>query len=107
MNIWALDKDLSIKHLLLLLEEVLSGYSYQIINSDNIDKRAIRLSIPDDSTTTVYIFTYGQEPDKYGVHLEYTEEPNQYLNNTVEVYDNMSFDHLVQLLKVQFIQSVC
>lgn len=103
MNIWALDKDVTIKHLLLLLEDALSKFSYQIINSEHIDNKAIRLSSPDDTTTTVYIYTYGQVQDKYGVHLEYTDVLNQYLDNSVEVYDNMSFENLVELLKLQFI----
>ena len=102
LNIWALDKDISIKHLLLLLLEERIDVSYYLHDEHDTDSRAVRLSNPREAGYSVYIYTYGQVHEKYGVHLEYANIDDSTVNDSVEVFDNISFERLVELLKVQF-----
>ena len=48
LNIWAFEKDLSIKHLLLLLRDDLPRASYLILDEADTDSRAVRLRSPRD-----------------------------------------------------------
>jgi hypothetical protein len=102
LNIWALDKDISIKHLLLLLLQERIDVSCYIHDEHDMDSRAVRLSNPEEPGYSVYIYTYGQDHEKYGVHLEYANIDDSTVKDTVEEFDNISFDRLVELLKVQF-----
>ena len=102
MNIWSLQKDDSIKHLLLLLENELPASAYVICNTSSIDFKSIRLCHSIDTNMCVYIYTYGHEQDRYGVHLEYTTETDIEFTNTMEIIENISYGHLIELLKVHF-----
>ena len=102
LNIWACEKDNSIKHLLLLLREEFSESAYHIIDSQKTDAKSVRLGSPDDPGHSIYIYTYGQEPDNYGVHLEYTNKDDANAKDTLEIFDNLSYQHLLELLKVHF-----
>ena len=107
LNIWACNKDISIKHLLLLLREEFSESAYHILDTNETDARSVRLGNPDDSGYSIYIYTYGQEQDHYGVHLEYRN--SEYINtvdniakDTVEIFDGLSYNNLLDLLQVHF-----
>ena len=98
MNIWAANKDISIKHLLLMLAEQFRGGSYEVVDSPLDNERAIRLANPAASDIQLYVFTYGQEDDCYGVHIEYPNLEETNYSDTVEIHDNVSFDALVDLM---------
>ena len=98
MNVWALDKDLSIKHLLLLLESEFDPNSYNIDIDTPTDPCAIFLSHNEEPAMRAYIFTLGQNAEKYGVHLEF---PMQYQPvSLMESYENLSFKALADILEV-------
>jgi len=101
MNIWASKKDISIKHLLLLLHEVFKPGAYQIIDIDSDDACSVRLSNSAITPTVLYVYTFGQREGRYGVHIEYPniQETNYY--DTVEIYENINFDHLVEVIKMK------
>lgn len=98
MNIWALDKDVSIKHLLLMLQRTFGEDSLELVITQEVDK-AIRLYKRGDSTLSVYIYTYAQEPEYYGIHLEYPDLKETSSNNTLDIYDNVDYDNLCNLLQ--------
>ena len=98
MNIWALEKDTSIKHLLLLLAQQFQEGCYEIIDNPSDDKRAIRLANPPATSVQLYIFTYGQEEDSYGVHIEYPNLEETNYSDTLEIHENISFEHLVSII---------
>ena len=98
MNIWALEKDTSIKHLLLLLAQQFQEGCYEIIDNPSDDKRAIRLANPPATSGQLYIFTYGQEEDSYGVHIEYPNLEETNYSDTLEIHENISFEHLVSII---------
>ena len=98
MNIWALDKDTSVKHLLLLLAEQFQDGGYKIIDSPSDDKRAIRLINPRATNAQLYVFIYGQAEGYYGVHIEYPDLKETNYQDTIETHENISFDQLVSII---------
>ena len=98
MNIWTLEKDTSVKHLLLLLAQQFQDGCYDIIDNPSDDKRAIRLTNPRATNAQLYIFTYGQQEERYGVHIEYPDLKETNYRDTIDIHDNISFDQLVSII---------
>ena len=100
VNIWALDKDQGIRHLLLLLQEQLGQHAFRMDNQTRTDARAIYLRDPLDSAMSAYIYTVGQPDGRYGVHLEYPDAAVE--ANRFNVHENLSFRVLADLLAIHF-----
>lgn len=100
MNIWALDKDVRIKHLLLLLADRFGSQRYTIDETTDLPAGSVRLLMPDDPAMSIYVYTYGQEEDRYGVHLEYPMLTASATSNAVEMQEGLDFDQLVELLQM-------
>jgi hypothetical protein len=98
LNIWAADKDISIKHLLLLLTESFAPGSFDIIVSEEDAPRAVRLKNPASPRTQLYIFTYGQEEGRYGVHIEFPNLQETNYSDTLEILENVSYESLVNIM---------
>ena len=101
MNIWALKKNTLIKHLLLMLDEVFRPGAYDIIDRPDEDLRAIRLGHAAVTDTELYIFTYGQADGRYGIHIEYPDNPDTDLHDIMEIRENTSFPELVSLIIIK------
>lgn len=101
-NIWALQKDESIKLLLLLLSEKLGPDSFIIAENQTLDGRAIRLSKAGDPSVSAYLYTYGQEEGRYGVHLELPIHDEADISNTMEIYERLNLERLADMLCVHF-----
>jgi hypothetical protein len=102
VNIWALQKHESIKLLLLLLTEKLGPESFIIAENQDLDERAMRLAKVDDPSITAYLYTYGQEEGRYGVHLELPERDDVEISNTLEIYERLTIERLVNTLLAHF-----
>ena len=102
MNIWSLEKDNSIKHLLLLLASDLPSPAYTYCDTSAVDFKAIRLCHPQVPNMCAYIYTYGHADERYGIHLEYPVENDIEYSDTIDIYENMAYTHLLELLKVHF-----
>lgn len=100
MNIWALDKDLRIKHLLLLLSEQLGSQCFEISEAATLDPMAIRICKPDEKDMSAYLYTYGQDDERYGVHLEYPLLLETATSKTIEMQEDLNFEQLVAVLQV-------
>jgi hypothetical protein len=101
-NIWALDKDLAIRHLLIMLNERFPEGCFEIGDVVEFPRSAIRLHAPGNPALSVYLYTHGQEEDRYGLHLEYPQLSETPVNNTVEMLENVSLDRLAELLAMHF-----
>jgi hypothetical protein len=99
MNIWALEKDVRIKHMLLLLQQQLE---FEISESASLDANAVRLKAADDEDLSVYLYTYGQNPDHYGIHLEYPLRDAVETSQQFEIQENLAIEQLVELICVHF-----
>lgn len=102
MNIWALDKDESIKLLLLLLSQQLGNESFVIDDRQDLDPRAVRILKSDKKGISAYLYTYGQDADTYGVHLELPVHGERNRSNDIEVYEGISIERLIDMLCVHF-----
>jgi hypothetical protein len=100
VNIWASKKDISIKHLLLMLAEQFHPGSYEIVESELDDERAIRLANPVATGAQLYVFTYGQEEGCFGVHIEYPDLQETNYSDTIEIHENISFYSLVNIMTI-------
>jgi len=100
MNIWALDKDLGIKHLLLLLSECLGRQSFCISTDAELDAMSIRIYKPGEAEMSAYLYTYGQDEGRYGVHLEYPQLAETAASKTIEMQEGLDIDQLLAVLQV-------
>ncbi|MGB1091875.1 MAG: hypothetical protein ACPGYX_07110 [Oceanobacter sp.] len=99
-NIWAMEKDQSIKHLLLLLTEQLGKDSFLIDSRIVTDDRAVYLCQADEIEMRAYLYTLGQDEGHYGVHLEYPESSEA--NPIYDAFENLTLRGLVDLLAIHF-----
>lgn len=94
MNIWALEKDISIKHLLILLTDDFGENVFRIINSAHESDCAIRLANAIHPDVMTYIYTYAQAEGRYGIHIEYPNLPETAYRDTMNILDNVDYDEL-------------
>ncbi len=100
MNVWALEKDQSIKHLLLHLQIHLGSMEFIIEDCKGLNACSIFLRHSSQADSRAYIFTLGQAPNRYGVHLEYPDLFNE--GNMIGAYENITLKSLVDMLAVHF-----
>ncbi|MBI1423270.1 MAG: hypothetical protein GC149_07380 [Gammaproteobacteria bacterium] len=103
MNIWALDKDISIKHVLLLLQEGLGVAQFCISTDAELDAMAVRIYRPGEEGMSAYLYTYGQQAERYGVHLEYPALPESAMSKNIEMQEDLNFDQLLAVLQVHLL----
>ncbi len=94
MNIWALDKHQDIRHVLLMLQEQLGADAFVIDPVASTDPRAVFLRHPREPGAHAWLFTLGQAPQRYGVHLAYPFAS--------ETREDLSLSSLVAVLAVHF-----
>lgn len=99
-QVWGLDKDDSIKHALIMLFSHF-GEGDLVANADELcNERAISLMHKHDRTVRVYVYTYGHETGRYGVHVEYPVAPLPYPLDYPTSYENISFDQLTEIVEL-------
>jgi len=100
VNVWALQKDQSIKHVLVLLQTHLGSHQFLVEDSSTLDTRAVFLQHRDDPDYRAYLYTLGQEPNRYGLHLEYPEAMRNI--RLIDAYENLPLRSLLDILAVHF-----
>lgn len=45
------------------------------------------------------VYTYAQNEEHYGVHLEYPDLLETSINNTLDIYDNINYESLCDLVQ--------
>lgn len=102
MNIWALDKDESIKVLLLLLRDKVGADNLVLSSRQEVNAKAVRLAKLDDPLISAYLYTYGQDEGKCGIHLEFPQHDESDISSSLDVHENVGIDALVDMLSVHF-----
>ncbi|WP_432696600.1 hypothetical protein ACQUQP_18995 [Marinobacterium sp. YM272] len=100
MNIWALDKDQSIRHLLLMLTTQLGAGAFVVDEQTECDRNAVFIHHAEDPALRAYLYTVGQQEGRYGIHLEYP--PTSAAAVLFEANENQSLEAVVESLAVHF-----
>ena len=93
MNVWAIQKDMPLK--LLLLELVHRyGENTLALNTKEQHHQAIDLCTLNDPSLSAYIYTFGQNAGRYGIDLRYPLSAH----NIVGENENMTLDQIIETL---------
>lgn len=98
INIWALEKNLEIKALLVRLTNVIDTQAMMIIHSSPEEYNAIGLAKPDEPDIWAYVYTFGQAPDCYGIHLQFPKLPDNRVDGAIDARENVTFEALLDIL---------
>jgi hypothetical protein len=95
MNVWAIDKDVPLK--LLLLELVhCYGENTLALNAKEQHYQAIEISVLDNPNLAAYIFTFGQNAGRYGIDLKYPIAAH----NIVGENENLTLDQTLEIIAI-------
>ena len=93
MNVWAIDKDTSLKLLLLELVHRL-GENALAINTQETHFQAIELCALDDPKLAAYIYTFAQAPNRYGIDLKYPIAHH----NIIGEHENLPPENIIDII---------
>ncbi len=100
MNIWALPKERAIRAALLDLSTCFDIDHLELDCGEARNRQAISLNDPERSGLSAYLFTYGQSPRHYGLHLQYPRGEDGSTND--EGLEEVSLRRVVELLGMHF-----
>lgn len=95
MNVWAIDKDIPLKLLLLELAHRY-GENTPALNTREQHYQAIDLYMLDNPGLSAYIYTFGQSPGCYGLDLRYPVPAH----NIVGENENLTLDQIIGALSI-------
>lgn len=102
MNIWSLFKHRSIKLMLLQAQQQLGLKNIRIEDEDSDDFFSIALIKQNQPEVRAYVYTYGQSRAMYGIHLEYPWFIENEFNDTLQVYEELTLNQIVNTLATHF-----
>ena len=71
-NLWGLDKDPSIKTILLLLQHEVGPNGFMLLDEDKLNNKAVRIiSAKNPNELSAYLYSYAQREERYGLDLEF------------------------------------
>jgi hypothetical protein len=93
MNVWAIDKDIPLK--LLLLELVHRYGENTLALNDQVQHfQAIELCSVSEPAILAYVYTFGQDTGRYGIDLKYPMS----IHNIVGENENLSLDPIIEII---------
>jgi hypothetical protein len=97
MNVWAINKAIPLK---LLLLELVHRYGENMLALNNQEQhfQAIDLCTLNDPSLSVYIYTFGQVADHYGIDLRYPIS----VHNIVGENENLTLDQIIEIISIHF-----
>jgi hypothetical protein len=95
MNVWSIDKDTPLK---LLLLELVHCYGENTLGLNNREQhyKAIELCTLQDPSLSAYIYTFGQNAERYGIDLRYPISAH----NIVGENENLTLDQILETLSI-------
>ena len=100
INVWALRKEPRLKSILLILIDSLGQTDWCIDISQKTGCDGVYLVHRDEPALRVYLHVHGQRQGRAGLHLEYP--PTSDMGPTLEVYDDLRWSQLVDILAAFF-----
>ncbi len=98
MNVWAINKDMPLK--LLLLELVHRyGENTLALNTREQHFQAIELCTLNDHSLSAYIYTFAQGPERYGIDLKYPIPAH----NIVGENENLTLDQTIEIISIHLL----
>jgi hypothetical protein len=95
MNVWAIEKDMPLK--LLLLELVHRyGQDTLTLNNKELHFQAIDISKLDEPSLSAYIFTFAQDTGRYGIDLRYPDSTY----NIVGGNENLTLGQTIEIIAI-------
>ena len=93
MNVWAIDKDVPLK---LLLLELVHRYGENTLALNNRQEhyQAIEISTVNEPGIAAYIYTFGQHAGRYGIDLKYPIP----MHNIVGETENQTLEQIMEIL---------
>ncbi|MGZ8225162.1 MAG: hypothetical protein ACXWT3_00820 [Methylococcaceae bacterium] len=95
MNVWAIDKDIPLK---LLLLELVHRYGENTVymNAQEQHHQALDLRTPDNNGLSAYIFTFGQDAGRYGIDLKYPIAAH----NIIGGNENLTLEQVIEIIDI-------
>jgi len=97
MNVWAIDKDIPLKLLLLELVHRYGELTFAL-NTRERHHKAIELSLLNHPELSAYVYTFGQTSGHYGIDLKYPIPAH----NSVGEHENLTLDQIIETLSIHF-----
>ena len=93
MNVWAINKVIPLK---LLLLELVHRYGENTLALNNREQhhQAIEICTADDPYLAAYIYTFGQTAGRYGLDLKYPIAAH----NIIGENENLTLDQVIEIL---------
>jgi hypothetical protein len=66
------------------------------------DEQALGLAKPSEPGLAAFVFTYGQDAGRYGVHLEYPDQVQALQSGVPLSYENLELGRLIEVLALHF-----
>ncbi len=71
-NLWNLEKDTSIKALLIMLQHEVGPDSFALLDNELLNEKAVRVVNPKTQRElSAYVYTYAQREGRYGLDIEF------------------------------------
>jgi hypothetical protein len=93
MNVWAINKDIPLK---LLLLELVHRYGENTLALKEYEQhfQAIDLCLLNDPNLSAYIYTFGQNAGRYGIDLRYPISAH----NIAGENENLTLDQIMEII---------
>lgn len=97
MNVWAIDKDIPLK---LLLLELVHRYGENALGLNTREQhfKAIELCSLNEPQLAAYVFTFAQDAGCYGIDLKYPISAH----NIVGENENLTLEQVISIIDVHF-----
>lgn len=97
MNVWAIDKDVNLKHVLLELVHRYGENTFGLEASET-HFQAVEIFLRTQPSLRAYIFTFSQARDRYGIDLFFPMSQSEIVGENEE----LTFEHLLTIIETHF-----
>lgn len=100
-NPWALAKDRDLRATLIKLQQRLGLGAFQLSQRRCEHEGAIVLCKPDQPEVLAWLYTFGQDEGRFGLHLEYPQFKDA-PPVAADIHEDLTLDRVADLLRIHF-----